>query len=163
MRAAGRLVARSVLVVLAALAGVSLAARHLTPAPELALVVVAALAVVGGPVVGATWGLVAGWVVDLVPPGGAVLGLTALLYAAAGALAGRGRRDAGMSGLWVAVVAAAATAVVEGGRVLLALATAGAVDWGAVGLRVTLTTTAAVLAGPPLVRLERRLAPRDGR
>ena len=84
-------------VLLAALAVATVLPRFGVPArfrPDLVVLLVAASAVVRGPAQGALLGLAAGWVVDLVPPGGSPLGLTALLYAAAGATAGLFHRGA---------------------------------------------------------------------
>jgi rod shape-determining protein MreD len=147
-------------VVLAALLMVSLTARGLAPLPDLVLPLVVAGALLSGRSRGALLGLGAGWVVDLMPPGSPVLGSAALLYAAAGLLAGAGRREGETPTAWLALVVLAASAVVALGRVALALIAGAPVDTGDVAVRWGLTATCAVVAVPLLVRAEHALVRR---
>lgn len=94
--------------------------------PDLVVLVVVAAGVVRGPGTGALTGLLAGWVVDLVPPGAGPLGAAALVYLVAGALAGWLRRYATWSPLLPLVAVLAAAGVVQAVRVLAAAAGAGA-------------------------------------
>lgn len=154
---------RAVGVVAAALAVATALPRLGVPArlvPDLVVVLVAASAVLRGPVHGALLGLAAGWVVDLVPPGGAPLGLTALLYAAAGATAGTLRRP-GRPGLVLPLLAlAAAAAVVEAGRVGLGVWADGPLDLRSAAIRVTVTVAVGVVGLPPLLAVDRALVRR---
>ena len=113
-----------------------------------------------GRCVGAAAGLAAGWLVDLVPPGPTHLGVTALLYAAAGCrrgpLAGRGPVAAPR----VAVVALGAAVLVEVVAVVGALAVSAPVDLAEVGLRCLLTATVAAFVVPLVVGAERGLVRR---
>lgn len=154
-------VAALLLLVLAALAAVTLGPRRGAVTPDLVLPVVVAGALLRGPTGGALVGLAGGWVVDLVPPGAAVLGTDALLYAAVGLLAGAGRRDGETSVAWVAVVGLAAAATAETARLAVALLSGSGVDWPALGVRTALTSALCAVAVPLLVRLShvlRRLA-----
>ncbi len=103
------------LVVLAQVLDVVVLARGSWPGaiPDLTLLVVVALALLGGPVSGAAAGLAAGLVVDLVPPGAGPLGLGAVALGLAGAVAGRWHRP-GERSLLGPVTAAAAAALVAG-------------------------------------------------
>jgi rod shape-determining protein MreD len=151
---------RAALVVLGALAVVVLGARRPEVVPDLVLPVVVAGALWSGPVRGALLGLGAGWVVDLVPPGAEVLGTGALLYAAAGLVAGAGRREGPARWGWVATVGLAAVGVAFGGRLVVAVlegAPFAPEDWG---MRLALTAVVVVAAVPLLLRLERTLAAR---
>ncbi|MGB7818093.1 MAG: rod shape-determining protein MreD [Ornithinibacter sp.] len=144
----------------AVLAVVSLGARHLAPAPDLVLVLVVAWALLRGPVVGAAVGLGAGWLLDVVPPGSPGLGLQALVYAGAGALAGRARVEGPIAAPRVAAVALAASVVVEAVDVLRALAVSAPVDLVGVVVSCLLTATLAALVVPLIVGAERALARR---
>lgn len=145
---------RCLLLAGAVLGVLTLAARGVRPMPDLVLVTVVAVALRSGPVSGAGWGLVAGWALDIVPPGGGHPGATALLYAAAGALAGRWRR-AGPVGLgWLGLVGLATSAATEAIRVLADLATSLPVDWAVVGVRLALTTVVAAFVVPVVVAVE---------
>jgi rod shape-determining protein MreD len=108
-----RVVLAAGLVLLAQLLDVVVLSRWQLPVatPDLTLLVVVALAVLGGPRAGAVAGLSAGLLADLTPPGTAPLGLTAVAYGLAGALAGRWHRP-GERSLVIPVVAAAGAAVV---------------------------------------------------
>lgn len=156
-------VIRAVAVLVAALCVATVLPRLGVPArflPDLVVVLVVATAVLRGPAHGALVGLAAGWVVDLVPPGGAPLGLTALLYAAAGATAGTFRRPARPGVVPPVLALAVAAAIVAGGGVCVAILGDGSLD-----LPVTLTALAAtvlvgLLALPVLVTLDRSLTRR---
>lgn len=150
-----------VLAVLAAvLLVVTLAARHLLVVPDLVLVLVVAWALLRGPVAGAAAGLVAGWLLDLVPPGSTHLGVQALTYAAAGALAGRARFVGPVAAPRVALVALGASVVVEGVGVLAALAVSAPVDLAGAVVGCLLTATVATLVVPLVAAAERGLARR---
>ncbi|WP_377643530.1 rod shape-determining protein MreD [Oryzobacter terrae] len=153
-------VARAVLVLGAVLLAVTLGARGLSPLPDLALVLVVAWALLRGPLVGAAAGLATGWLVDLVPPGPTHLGVTALVHAAAGYLAGRARVEGPVAAPRVAVVALGAAALVEAVAVVGALAVSAPVDLAEVALRCLLTATAAAVVVPLVVGAERSLVRR---
>lgn len=147
--------ARAVVLLVAVLAVVALAARHLAPVPDLVLVLVVAWALLRGPVVGAVAGLAAGWLLDLVPPGSGLLGVQALTYAAAGLLAGRFRVEGPVPAVRVGLVALGAAVLVEGVGALRALVVSAPVDPALVGLRCLLTATVAAAVVPVVVRAER--------
>jgi rod shape-determining protein MreD len=128
--------------------------------PDLVVLVVAASAVVRGPAHGALLGLAAGWVVDLVPPGGSPLGLTALLYAAAGAAAGLFRRSASRGLVGAVLGLTAATVVVELGGVCVAILGDGVVDLGSAVTRSAVTVAVGLLALPALLGVDRALTRR---
>ncbi|HSO64286.1 MAG TPA: rod shape-determining protein MreD [Ornithinibacter sp.] len=139
---------------------VTLAARHVSPLPDLVLVLVVAWALLRGPVAGAAVGLGAGWLLDLVPPGSSHLGVLALTYAAGGALAGRARVEGPVAPPRVAVVALAASALVEGVGVVGALAVGAPVAVADVALSCLLTATVAAVVVPLVVGAERGLVRR---
>lgn len=150
-------------VLLAALAVATVLPRFGVPArfrPDLVVLLVAASAVVRGPAQGALLGLAAGWVVDLVPPGGSPLGLTALLYAAAGATAGLFHRGAHRSLLGALLGLAAATLVVELGGVCVVILGDGTVDLAAAATRTLVTLAVGLLALPALLGVDRALTRR---
>ena len=151
---------RAVLVVLAALGVVVLGSRRDGLVPDLVVPVVVAGALWSGPSRGALLGLAAGWVVDLVPPGSAVLGTSALLYAAAGLVAGAGRREGTAPWGWVACVGLAAAAVVSAGRLVVAVLEDAPVVPATWATALALTAVAVVALVPMLLRLERSLAVR---
>lgn len=153
-------VARGAVVLLAVLLAVTLGARGLSPVPDLALVLVVAWALLRGPLVGAAAGLATGWFVDLVPPGPTHLGVTALVYAAAGYMAGRSRVEGPVAAPRVAVVALGAAVLVEVVAVVGALAVSAPVDLADVGLRCLLTATVAAFVVPLVVGAERGLVRR---
>src|SRR5665647_2660478 len=72
---------RAALVVLAAALSTVVLPRVGSLGPDLVLLVVVAAGLLGGPTRGALVGLGAGWVVDLMPPAAATLGVAALTYA----------------------------------------------------------------------------------
>jgi rod shape-determining protein MreD len=86
--------------------------------PDLVLVVVAALAVVDGPLAGLIIGFAAGLCLDLAPPGSLLIGQYALVFCLAGWAAGRLGRLAGgsplRSAVFMAIVVAAAEALSTG-------------------------------------------------
>jgi rod shape-determining protein MreD len=147
--------ARAVALVAAVVLVVAVTTRHVELMPDLVLVLVVAWGLLRGPLVGAVAGLAGGWLLDLVPPGSELLGGQALVYAAAGLLAGRFRAEGPVSAPRVAVVALAASVVVEGAGALRALVVSAPVDPALVGLRCLLTATAAALLVPVVVRAER--------
>ena len=151
---------RALAVVAAALLAVVLGARVAGPLPDLVLPVVVAGALLGGPSNGALLGLGAGWVVDLMPPGSPVLGSAALLYAAAGLVAGAGRRDGPVPMSWVALVVLAAGAVPAAGRLVLGLAGLGAVDVSTTAVQWGLTVALSLVVVPLLIGAERALVRR---
>lgn len=154
-----RLLRVSALVV-AAVATVTLGGRGAVVLPDLVLPLVVAGALLGGRSRGALLGLGAGWVVDLVPPGSPVLGSAALVYAAAGLVAGAARREGETPLSWVALVVLACAAVVSVGRTLLAVLSSAPVAPGDLALRLGLTVAFALVAVPVLVRTEHALVRR---
>lgn len=150
------LVTRALLLVVGGVLAVTLSARGLAPLPDLVLVVVASAALGGGPRSGLVTGLAGGWLLDLLPPGSAVLGTQALLYAAAGLVVGLARRVGPVSLAWVTAVVALAAAGLEVARGALALAQGVPVDGAAALLRVVVTATAALVVVPLVLRLEQR-------
>ncbi len=125
--------------------------------PDLVLPVIVAGALRTGASRGALLGLAGGWLVDLMPPGSSVLGSAALLYAAAGLLAGAGRREGETPFGWVAVVGAASAVLVTAGRLVVAALPGAAVEWPLTGLRLVLTVVLCAVLVPALVSLEQRL------
>ena len=147
---------RAALLLVGAVLGVTLAARHLAPLPDLVLVVVASAALRSGPRAGLVTGLVGGWLLDLLPPGSAVLGTQALLYAVCGLLVGLARRPGPVPLVWVVAVIAAAAGGLELVRALLALAQGVPVGVGSSLGRVVATATVGLLIVPLVGSLERR-------
>lgn len=148
---------RAVLIVLAAVAG-SAVLPHLTPTrPDLVVLVVVAAALMRGPYSGALVGLGAGWVVDLVPPGGDPLGASALLYAAAGAVAGAGRRFGTWSPMLPVLATTAAALTLLAGRGLVAAASTHWVHLPDLGWTLLVTVALGLVGVPLLIRLERAL------
>jgi rod shape-determining protein MreD len=153
-------VLRVLALLLAALVTVSLGAHGVTPAPDLVLPIVVAGALLAGPSRGALLGLGAGWVVDLMPPGSPVLGSAALLYAAAGLVAGAGRREGPAPLSWLAVVVAAASSVPALGRLVLGIAGSTPVDLSAIVVPWVLTLALSLVVVPLLIRAEHLLVRR---
>lgn len=151
---------RAVVLLLVTLLSVSAWVRDPAVFPDLVLPVVVAGALLAGPSGGALLGLGAGWLVDLMPPGAPALGTNALLYAAAGLLAGAGRREGPAPWGWLAVIGVAASAVEMAGRVVVALLSGVTVVWPTIGLRLLLTSLLCAIAVPGLVRLEQWLVRR---
>jgi rod shape-determining protein MreD len=150
-----RIVALLILALAGAILVVALRARGWSALPELALLPVIALGLSRGWPAGAALGLAVGWVVDLVPPGGEPLGLTPILYALAGSLAGRASRVGPVPVRWVALVVLAAAAVPIVGRLLVGAWQGAQLDLAAAGLTLAATTVAGVVLVPPLLRLDR--------
>jgi rod shape-determining protein MreD len=153
-------VLRALVLVAAVLLVVTLGARHLPVVPDLVLALVVAWAMLKGPVAGAGVGLAAGWLLDVVPPGSAHLGVQALTYAAAGYLAGRARSQGPVAAPRVALVGLGAAAVVEGVGVLEALSVGAPVDPAALALSCLVTATTAALVVPLVGAAERGLVRR---
>lgn len=147
---------RTALLLLGAVLGVTLAARHLAPLPDLVLVVVASAALRAGPRPGLLVGLGGGWLLDLLPPGSAVLGTQALLYAVCGLAVGSLRRPGPVPVVWVAAVIAGAAAGLEIARAGLALAQGVPVDVVPSALRVLATATVGLVVVPLVTAVERR-------
>lgn len=153
--AAGAVV-RGVLLLLGAVLGVTLSARHLSPLPDLVLLVVASAALRSGPRGGLVTGLVGGWLLDLLPPGSAVLGTQALLYAVCGLAVGAARRPGPVSLVWVVAVVAGACCGLETVRGLLALAQGVPVEVVSSMLRVVATATVGLVLVPLVSAMEHR-------
>jgi rod shape-determining protein MreD len=151
------LTVRGLLLLVAAVASVTLAARSQLALPDLVLPFVVAGALRTGASRGALLGLAAGWLVDLMPPGSPVLGTGALLYAAAGLLAGAGRREGETPFGWVAAVGAASAVLVTAGRLVVAALSGAAVQGPEVGARLALSVLLCAVLVPLLVRGEQRL------
>jgi rod shape-determining protein MreD len=149
---------RGLLLLVAAVASVTLAARSQLALPDLVLPVLVAGAMRTGASRGALLGLAGGWLVDLMPPGSSVLGTAALLYAAAGLLAGAGRREGDTPFGWVAVVGAASALLVTAGRLAVSALSGAPVDWPVTGTRLVLSAALCAVLVPALVGLEQRLA-----
>lgn len=132
-------------------------------APDLALILVIAAALVRGPEVGAITGFVAGLAVDLAPPADHVAGRWALALVLVGFLAGRLRYDAGSPLSAVAVVASGSfvgTSVFALSGLLLHDRVLPVTQMlQVIGLGVLLDVVLAVLLLPPLIALLRRLQP----
>ncbi|HET9632830.1 MAG TPA: rod shape-determining protein MreD [Terrabacter sp.] len=128
--------------------------------PDLVLVGVVATAVLRGPVHGALVGLLAGWVVELVPPGGRPLGLTALVLMAAGLAAGLFRSPSSRSPLRplaALLVAALATLVAHVAAAVLA---DGDVELLETARRLVATMVAGAVLLPALLSVDRALVRR---
>jgi rod shape-determining protein MreD len=155
-----RVVLAAGLVVVAQVLGVTLLAGADWPlaTPDLTLLVVVALALLGGSRSGATAGLAAGLVADLTPPGGVLLGLGAVAYGLAGAVAGRYHRPGERSVVLVVVAAAAAgttSAAVRGVAALLGGASDVTAVLGAVAGSAGYAAVFALLVVPLVIVLDR--------
>ena len=155
-----------VLAILAAVAAAAAPARQLTYAPDVLALIVVAAGLSGGSTRGALVGLLAGWITDLMPPGGVLLGAGALSYAAVGALAGRGHRE-GRQPRWffggVALGCVALFAVLEaffGWVAPRGGAPWPGVDFAQVGITAGVTVLLIVLIAPALAAIDVRLRPR---
>lgn len=151
---------RAALLVLAAAFSAVGPARVGLPGPDLVLLVVVAAGLLGGPARGALLGLGAGWVVDLMPPAAATLGLAALTYAVAGAVAGLWHRDGASSALRPPLATLAAAGVVVAAGIAGAVESGWPVDWVGAGWSVALTVVFGLGVVPMLVRAERGLVRR---
>ena len=154
---------RALLLVLATVVTVLPTLSSVGVLPDLVLPVVVAGALLSGPSRGALLGLAAGWLTDLVPPGSAVLGTAALVYAAAGLLAGAGRREGHAPWGWVAVVVTASAGVVQALRLMAAVLSGEPVSWGVAGLDLAATAALGVVLVPALVGAEQWLSSRWSR
>ncbi|KAB7743327.1 hypothetical protein GA707_14615 [Nostocoides sp. F2B08] len=134
---------------------VALRARGWSAVPELALLPVIALGLSRGWPAGTALGLATGWLVDLVPPGGDPLGLTPILYALAGSLAGRASRVGPVPVRWVALVVLGSSAVPIAGRLLLGATQGQQLDLATAALTLASTTVAGIVLVPPLLALDR--------
>ncbi len=133
-------------------------------APNLALLVVVAAALVRGPDLAAVIGFFAGLAIDLAPPADHVAGLWALALVVVGYLAGRVRQDARTSATAAVITVAACsfvgTSVFALGGMLLhgpAMSAGDALRVIAVGVGYDVLLTPVVL--PLTMRLFRRLHP----
>jgi len=151
---------RFTLLLLMAVVSVTTASHAPLVLPDLVLPVVVASALLAGPSRGAMVGLGGGWLVDLLPPGSSVLGSAALMYAAAGLLAGAGRREGQQPFGWVTLVGAASAAVATLGRLVVAALSGGSLDPRAAAVGWVLSAVWCALLVPPLVTLERRFSAR---
>lgn len=147
---------RGVLLLVGAVLAVTVSARQLAPLPDLVLVVVASAALRSGPRAGLVTGLFGGWLLDLLPPGSAVLGTQALLYAVCGLGLGLARRAGHVSLVWVVAVIAAAGCGLELVRAGLAMAQGVPVDVASSLGRVLATATVALVVVPLVTAVERR-------
>lgn len=154
MSALPRVLVRALLLVLAVVLPVLLPPA-LPGRPDLVLLVVAAAALLHGPLSGAAIGLAGGWLLDLVPPGSALLGSTALAYLGAGWALGWSRRYAGWSSWWPVLAVAGTSAGLLALRALTAAAGAAPLVLVDLGWTWALTVLGAVLLLPALVGLER--------
>lgn len=134
--------------------------------PSALLVIVVALGVAYGRQPGAYAGFAAGLAVDLIPPGGPVLGRAALVLCLVGYLAGTARRvPSSRTAIAVLVVVSSVLAALLSATVSEVLGTA--VPWGAVAALLP-TTVAYNLVLTPIVgflvlRIARKLEPRSYR
>lgn len=154
---------RTAYVVVSALLTATLLPRLGVPAgwvPDLVLVGVVATAVLRGPLHGALVGLAAGWVVELIPPVGSPLGLTALVTMLGGAVAGSFRRASSRSVLRAPLALLAATVVVLAGRLAAAAVAEGSVEpVDRVGTLIA-TVGVCLVVLPGLLALDRALVRR---
>lgn len=153
---------RALLLLLAAVVSAVVAARGL-PAAPLVLVMVVAVGLTSGPLEGVLAGVLGGWMTDLVPPGGELLGVAALTHAAAGWVAGSASRVAGWPLWWPGAVAAAGWAVVTAVPVVRSLASGAPVAWLSLLTQLVVTMLLAVVLTPALLVVDRRLAARRAR
>lgn len=133
--------------------------------PDLVLVVVMAYGFVRGPLVGAAVGFAGGMLLDLAPPSIGYFGLSALLLALAGYVAGVvAERTGGVVALALATVAGAAVAVVVGRAALGSLLGDPRVLWGSVpALALTEAVYAVLMAAlivPAVAAVDRFFEPR---
>ena len=128
--------------------------------PDLVLVGVVATAVLRGPVHGALVGLLAGWVVELVPPVGSPIGLIALVMMAGGLAGGFFRRPSSRSRPRAPAALLAAAGVVLVGRLASTVLAEGSVDLGDGVWRLVSTLAVGVLLLPAFLALDRSLVRR---
>jgi rod shape-determining protein MreD len=156
-------VGRTAYVVVAALLSATLLPRLGVPqewVPDLVIIGVVATAVLRGPVHGALVGLLAGWVVELVPPVGSPLGLTPLVMMLSGLVGGLFQRVSSRT-VGRAVVALTASALVLLlGHTVSTIAAEGSVSATDGLARLASTVGVGVLALPVLLALDRALVRR---
>jgi rod shape-determining protein MreD len=156
-------VLRTAYVVVAALFTATLLPRLGVPAqwvPDLVMVGVVSTAVLRGPVHGALVGLLAGWVVELVPPVGSPLGLVPLVTMLAGLVAGLFRRSSSRSWLRAPAALLCAAAVALAGRVGSAVLADGGVELVAGASRLASTLLLGAVLLPALLVVDRALVRR---
>lgn len=154
---------RTAYVVVAALLTATLVPRLGVPAtwaPDLVLIGVVATALLRGPVHGALVGLAAGWVVELVPPAGRPLGLTALAMALAGASAGALGSTSLRLGLRAALAVVGASLVVLATRAAAVAVVEGSWDVSDGLTRLAATAAAALVVLPVLTVVDQALVRR---
>jgi len=163
----GRLIIAVIAVIGSVLLQVTLLPRLGLPGatPNLILVVTLAYGFVRGPAVGAVVGFSCGLLVDLLPVSLGYIGLTALLLALAGYLAGDvGERTGGVVAVALITVAGAAVGYVVLRASVATLLGDVRVSWADVPLlaitEAVYATLMAALVVPVLMSLDRRLAPR---
>lgn len=153
-------VLQAALLVAAALLGAVVTPRFAPVQPDLLVPVLVAGGLRGGRSTGVLLGLVSGWVVDLIPPGTDAFGLTALTYAAAGALAGTLHRSWRHSPALPSVAVLGAALVVHAVHLLSDLLSARPVDLAGGALSVLATVVLGALLVPALVHHQQRLVDR---
>lgn len=156
-------VLRTAYVLVAALASATVLPRlGVAPqwVPDLVLVGVVATAVLRGPVHGALVGLLAGWVVELVPPVGSPLGLTSLVMMVGGLVGGFFRRPSSRSRMRPPAALLGAAGVVLVSRLAAAVLAEGSVDLGDGVWRLVSTLAVGVLLLPAFLALDRSLVRR---
>jgi hypothetical protein len=152
--------ARAATIVLAAACSAVVLPRFGAPGPDLVLLIVVPAALLGGSAKGALVGLGAGWVVDLMPPAAATLGVGALTYAVVGAVCGLWHRDGARSVLLPPLATLAAAGIVVSIGILRDVEDGWPVPWVSVGWSVALTTALGLAVVPTLIRTERALVHR---
>jgi len=162
-----RVIVVALALVAAVLLQVSLLSRLGLPGatPDLVLVVVMACGFVRGPVVGTVAGFAGGVLMDVAPPSLGYFGLTALLLAMAGYVAGVvAERSGGVVAIALATVAGAALGSVIGRALLGSLLGDPRVVWGAVPVNavteVAYSVVLAALVIPTLGAVDRFFEPR---
>lgn len=151
---------RLLLVAVALVGMLALGARGVVTPPDLVLIVVVAVALAAGSSAGALLGLLGGWLLDLAPPVADPLGVSALGCAAAGWVAGRARRPAGHPWWWPVLVVSLAVLVARAAPVLIDLASARPVAWGALAWQVLATATIGLVLVGVIERIEAALVVR---
>lgn len=121
---------------------------------DLVLVLVVAVALRAGSQVGALFGLTAGLLIDLLPPGSTPLGLSAVLYAGIGAAIGLANRSVRASVLVPSVGVLLAVATMQTLRLGAAFVSRQPIDLGHAALVTVVTAMVGALVVPPLMRLE---------
>ena len=158
---AGRWLTVTVLLLLARVVDVALLARSPVAelGPDLVLLVVVAFALAEGSLAGAAVGVLAGLLADLTPPATGLLGLSALGYGLAGAVAGRWQRRARYSRLAPVTAAAAAAAVLCGVRLLDSALRNGETSVTSLAASVPTAAVLALLVVPAVLAVDRRIGP----